>query len=136
VQLANSQNPTIGLAQEQIRRAAAATEQADTLWLPSIHAGASWNRHDGTLQDTSGNIVDSHRNSLEAGLGTGAVGAGSPVVPGLQANFHLADALYRPLAARQHRAEGESRESYCCFQSIAIRPSMRRYRTRGHTHTQ
>lgn len=103
IKLAGDQNPMIALAQEQIRQAMAIQEAAETLWLPSIHAGASWNRHEGTLQDTSGNIIESNRNSLYTGLGNGAVGAGSPVVPGLQANFNLAEALYRPLAARQRR---------------------------------
>ncbi len=107
LQLAGSQNPLVSLAQEQIRHAEALEENADALWLPSIRGGVGWNRHEGTLQDTSGNVISSSRNSLYTGLGAGAVGAGSPVVPGVQANFHLADALYRPLAARQARTARE-----------------------------
>ena len=107
MRLAGEQNPQIAIAQAQIRHALALEEAADTRWLPSLRAGVGWNRHEGTLQDTTGNVIESNRNSLYSGFGAGAVGAGSPAVPGLQANFNLADALYRPLAARQARQARE-----------------------------
>ena len=38
---------------------------------------------------------------FDAGLGTGVYGTTTPAVPGLYANFELADALFQPLAARR-----------------------------------
>ena len=39
--------------------------------------GVSYNRHEGNLQDSAGAILDVSRSSLQAGLGAGAVGAGT-----------------------------------------------------------
>jgi outer membrane protein TolC len=69
--------------------------------LPSIRAGANYNRHDGAIQDVVGNQFNTSRGAFYSGLGAGAYGAGSPMVPGLLAQFHLTDALFQPLAARQ-----------------------------------
>ncbi len=41
------------------------------------------------------------RGAFYGGLGAGGFGAGSPLVPGVWANFHLADAIFLPLAAEQ-----------------------------------
>lgn len=102
--LADSANPQIRLARERIRQALAQQQQASVLWLPSLRAGVTWSRHDGTLQETVGRVLEVDRNSLEAGLGAAAFGAGPPMLPGLSADFHLADAIFLPLAARQATA--------------------------------
>ena len=104
LQLADAENLQVALAREQIRQAFAAQEQAQVLWLPSLRAGVHWNKHDGPLQESNGNIRDVSRTSLYSGFGGQAVGAGSPMIPGLWANFHLADAIFQPLAARQRTA--------------------------------
>lgn len=104
LRLADSANPQIRLARERIRQALARQEQAGVLWLPSVRAGVTWSRHDGTLQETVGRVLEVDRNSLEAGLGAAAFGAGPPMLPGLSADFHLADAIFLPLAARQATA--------------------------------
>ena len=44
------------------------------------------------------------RSSLTAGLGVQTIGAGSPVVPGLFANFHSADAIFQPKIANRAAA--------------------------------
>jgi outer membrane protein TolC len=101
LQLADASNLQVRLAREQVLAAYALLGQADALWLPSLRAGVHWNKHEGTLQETNGNVLNVSRTSLYAGSGGQAVGAGSPMIPGLLANFHLADAIFLPLQAQQ-----------------------------------
>ena len=77
---------------------------ARVLWLPSINAGVGWNNHSGPLQDTAGLVRPISRSSLTAGMGVQTIGAGSPVVPGLFANFHSADAIFQPKIANRAAA--------------------------------
>lgn len=101
LRLADADNPIINLAREQIQQAYAETRAAEALWLPSIRGGMHWNKHEGPLLSSSGNLVDTSRGSIYTGMGAQAVGGGSPAVPGIFANFHLADAYFQPLAAQQ-----------------------------------
>jgi outer membrane protein TolC len=101
LRLADADNLQIALAQEQIQQAYADYKTAGVLWLPNLRGGVHWNKHDGPLLDTAGNILESSRASLDAGLGSTAVGAGSPAIPGIFANFSIADAIFLPLAAQQ-----------------------------------
>ncbi len=109
--MVDSQHPAVAMAQWRVREAYARLDQAQALWLPTIQAGLSFNRHDGNLQASDGSILDVNRNSFQAGLGAGAVGAGTTPRPGLIAEFHLADALLQPQIAernawsRQHAAQ-------------------------------
>ena len=93
------QNPRIAFAAARYREAYARLEAARTLWLPSIRAGATFYHHDGTLQASEGEVFDVSRSSLQAGLGTRAIGAGAPTVPGIAADFHTADAYFQPQIA-------------------------------------
>jgi len=93
------QNPRIAFAAAEYREAYAQLQLAKTLWLPSIRAGMSFNHHDGTLQASDGQVIDVSRSSLQSGLGVGAVGAGSPIVPGVIAEFHTSDAVFQPKIA-------------------------------------
>ena len=108
--LVSGQNPQIAFANEQINEAFAQLRGARVLWLPSIRAGLSYTHHEGPIQANDGTISQSSRSALEAGLGTLAVGGGSPAVPGVTANFRLSDAVFQPrvagqqVAARQHAA--------------------------------
>ena len=107
--LADADNPQIAFAREQIREAYARLESAQVLWLPTISAGANFNKHEGSLQDTLGQVNNISRGAVYSGFGSGAVGAGSPMFPGLWMNFQLTDAIYQPLAARQTtRARGNA----------------------------
>lgn len=104
------QNPRIAFSAARYREAYARLESARTLWLPSIRAGMSFNHHEGTLQASPGQVVDTSRSSLQAGLGVRAVGAGTPAVPGIAAEFHASDALFQPKIAA-HTASARSAEA-------------------------
>jgi len=100
----SGRNPQVGFATERYAEAYARLIAARVLWLPSINAGVGWNNHSGTLQDTAGLVRPISRSSLTAGLGVQTIGAGSPVVPGLFANFHSADAIFQPKIANRAAA--------------------------------
>ena len=104
VHLAGSESLAVALAREQWREAQARVTAAEALWLPSIRLGLNYNKHEGVIQDVRGTAFNTSRGAFYNGLGAGAVGAGSPSYPGIVANFHLADALVQPLAARQTAA--------------------------------
>lgn len=92
LQLAGSSPIDVQLAAERIRAAAAALSQAQATWLPTITIGGDYNRHDGKLQDIAGRVIDTNRNGLMFGAGTGI---------GQAAVFSLNDAIFLPLVARQ-----------------------------------
>ena len=104
--MVGGQHPAVGFAQWRVQEAYAQLARAEILWLPSIQAGFSFDRHDGNLQASDGNIVDVNRNSFQYGLGAGAVGAGATQRPGLVAQFHMADAIFEPKIAEK-RAWGQ-----------------------------
>ena len=104
--LVAGQNPQVGYARWRIREAYADLEGAQSLWLPSIQAGASFYHHEGALQDAPGNISDVSRSSLQTGLGAGAVGTSTTPYPGIVAKFHVVDAIFQPaIAQRSARAQ-------------------------------
>ena len=110
LQLAAGQNPNVAFARERINEAYAQHARAEALWLPSIRAGANWNKHEGRIQDVAGTVFNTSRGSYFTGLGANAVGAGSPTVPGIFASFQLTDAIHQPkitehaAASRQYSA--------------------------------
>ena len=106
--LVGGRNPRIAEAAARYREAYADYESAQVLWLPNINAGVSYNHHDGPLQASNGTIQSLSRSALQSGLGTFATGAGSPVVPGLSANFDLADAWFRPTIEARTSAAARS----------------------------
>jgi len=59
----------------------------------------NYNKHEGQIQEVAGRIITTSRNSLYTGLGANAVGAGSPAIPGVAAQFHLTDAIHQPRIA-------------------------------------
>jgi len=100
--LVAGQNPQVAFSQSRIREAYANLEAANVLWLPTIQTGVSYHRHEGNLQDSAGAILDVNQSSLQAGLGAGAVGAGTTTQPGIVAQFHLVDALFQPKIAERN----------------------------------
>ena len=101
LRLADANNLQVAFAREHVNLAMAQVDSANALWLPSVRGGTNYNRHDGAIQQVDGHQIITSRGAYYAGLGAGGFGAGSPTVPGLYANFHLVDALFQPLAARQ-----------------------------------
>jgi outer membrane protein TolC len=99
--LAGADNPTIALAREAVQASLAQRMQARALLLPTLDAGADLDLHRGNLQSAQGIIRDVNRQSLYAGGGAGAVGAGTVTVPGVRLTAHLADALFEPRATRK-----------------------------------
>jgi outer membrane protein TolC len=99
--LTSGENPQVAFAQARIEESLAQLERAKVLWLPSIRGGVNYNRHSGNIQDVAGTIIRTDRSSYFTGLGANAVGAGSPLIPGLLAQFHLTDAVFQPRIARQ-----------------------------------
>jgi outer membrane protein TolC len=97
--IAGGQSPQIAFAAARYDEAYAQWSAARILWLPSLRAGVSFNHHDGPLQASSGVIDVVSRSALQAGLGVQAIGAGSPIVPGVVAQFHTADAIFQPRIA-------------------------------------
>ncbi|MCC6511388.1 MAG: TolC family protein [Pirellulaceae bacterium] len=95
------QHPVVGFAQWRVQEAYAQLDRAKVMWLPSIQSGFNYRRRDGNYQAVDGTIVDIDLNSMNYGLGAGAVAAGSPTRPGVVAQFHLADAIFLPKAAEK-----------------------------------
>jgi outer membrane protein TolC len=99
--IAAGDNPQVAFAQQRVAEAFAQLRSAQILWVPSIRAGANYNKHEGTIQDVAGNIIETSRGSVYTGFGAQAVGAGSPAVPGLLVNFHTRDAIFQPRIAER-----------------------------------
>lgn len=104
LQLADARNPNVAVARERIDEAYARVERADALWLPSLRAGVSYNHHEGAIQSVEGEVFRTNRSLFGGGLGANMVGAASPAVPGLIAQFHLSDAIFQPKIASHQAA--------------------------------
>ena len=116
--LVTGRNPRIAAASARYREAYAQYEAAEVLWLPNINAGVSYNHHDGPLQASNGSIQSLSRSALQSGLGTFATGAGSPIIPGLQANFDIADAWFSPTIEARTSAAARSSVTITTNQAI------------------
>ncbi len=101
LRLADAGNLQVAFARQQVNLALSQVDAAKSLWLPSLQSGGSYNRHDGAIQQVDGHQIVTSRAGFDAGFGTGVYGTTTPAVPGLYANFELADALFQPLAARR-----------------------------------
>ncbi len=121
--LGGADNLQVRLARTRLFQAQAKHFAAKTLWLPSIRFGVGYNKHDGRLQSTLGDVIEADRNSLfyGGGLGLGgaplAGGAGGP--PRLMVNLSLADAYFKPLAACQEVAASGAAERIATNDSLA-----------------
>ncbi len=99
--LTAGRSPQVAFANARIEESRAQLDRAESLWLPSLRAGANYNKHEGRIQDVAGNVIETSRGSFYSGFGANAVGAGSPAVPGLLAQFHVTDAIFQPRIAQQ-----------------------------------
>ena len=99
--LTAGRSPHVAFANARIEESRAQLDRAESLWLPSLRAGANYNKHEGRIQDVAGNVIETSRGSFYSGFGANAVGAGSPAAPGLLAQFHVTDAIFQPRIAQQ-----------------------------------
>ncbi len=115
LRLAGADNWNVHLAAERVAEARAQLDAAKALWLPSLNVGVGYTKHDGQIQATEGPVIDISRNSLfvGGGLGTGRSpltgGGGGPAR--LFVDLSLADAIFKPLVARQLVSAERARES-------------------------
>lgn len=104
LRLAGANNLQIALARERVFEAQSRLDAADVLWVPSLGAGVMYNKHDGRLQATEGDVQEVSRNSLF--VGGGPVLSNAPLTggaggPRLFVDLSLADVYFEPLAAQQ-----------------------------------
>jgi len=120
--LGGADNVQVRLARTRLFQAQARHLEAKTLWLPSIRLGVGYNKHDGRLQETTGDVIEVERNSLfyGGGFGLGDIplpgGAGGP--PRLFVNLSLADVYFKPLAASQEVAASGAGERVASNDSL------------------
>jgi outer membrane protein TolC len=88
LRLAGARPLDIAAAAQRLEVAAAQLRQAQVLWLPTLYAGTDYYRHDGQIQDTTGNVVGASKDGFMLGAGPSAV-------------FAVSEAIFAPLAARQ-----------------------------------
>lgn len=101
LRLANAANPELLLARQRILEATAMRQLAVAQLLPNLNVGTNYDKHEGVLQQATGNILKVNRDALYVGLGANAVGAGTVNVPGLNYNLNVGEAWYGYLANRQ-----------------------------------
>jgi outer membrane protein TolC len=68
LRLAGEQNRQIALARERVREACAEKHVADMAWLPNLHVGTSYYRHEGGIQNEDGTLTHSSFGALFNGL--------------------------------------------------------------------
>ncbi len=101
LRLAGAENPELLLARQRLVEAAALRQLAAAQLLPNLNLGTNYDLHRGALQQSSGNILQVHRDAMYLGLGANAVGAGTVNIPGLYYNLNVGEAWYGYLASRQ-----------------------------------
>ena len=109
--LAGASHLQVRIARQSVLEAQSKLVAAEANWLPSIRFGVGWNRHNGRIQATQGDVVEAGRNSLFVGGGAGigwaplAGGSGGPLR--MMINLSLADVLFeRAVQARMVDAAG------------------------------
>jgi outer membrane protein TolC len=105
LRLAGANNLQIAVASERVRQAQARLEGAKVLWLPSLNLGVGYNRHEGQIQDTRGDVIDVRRSSAFVGggakVGSAPLAGGSNGPAPFFVSLSLADAIFAPLSERQ-----------------------------------
>jgi outer membrane protein TolC len=105
LRLGGARSLQIQIARQRTLQAEIEWRKAQAALLPDLWMGVGWNRHNGRIQATEGDVIEAGRNSLFLGGGGGLNGA--PVAGGsggpsrLVVNLSLADAHFQPLVANQ-----------------------------------
>jgi outer membrane protein TolC len=90
VRLADERNLDLAIYLTRVEAATARLTQARLLAVPSVRVGTTEGRHEGTIQDVAGNILDVDSASRFRGVTAGV-------------DIDIADAIFQPLVARQSR---------------------------------
>lgn len=104
LKLAGAQNLDVQIARERLREAQAAHDAALYNFFPWISPGVAYRRHDGRIQDVTGNLFDTSKQSY-------ALGAN------VEARLELGEAWFKALAAKQlakaadHAVDAQRQES-------------------------
>lgn len=101
LRLAGVENPQILLARQRVVEAMALRQYAAAQILPNLNLGASYDDHNGNLQQSTGNILKVDRNSMYVGAGAHAVAAGTVSIPGVTWNGNVSEGIYGMLISRQ-----------------------------------
>ena len=127
LRLGGASNLQIELARQRTVEAQLQWKQAKAALLPDIWFGLGYNRHDGRLQETIGNVLEIDRQSLFVGGGAGldgaAVAGGSSGPSRLVVNLSLADAHFEPLVRHQlygAAVAGQSQQTQDMLRAIAV----------------
>jgi outer membrane protein TolC len=101
LRLAGVQNPELNVARQRVLEAEAVHLIAAARYLPSINPGMNYDTHNGTIQQSNGNILSVNRSAVYVGAGSNAIAAGSVNIPGVVLSGNVAQVVYGELAARQ-----------------------------------
>jgi outer membrane protein TolC len=101
LRLAGVRNPELMLARQRVTEAVALRQFAAAQLLPNINVGTNYDDHTGNLQQSTGGVLSVDRRALYAGLGAGAVGAGTVNIPGIVWDVQVSDTIYNNLISRQ-----------------------------------
>ena len=101
LKIAGVENPELLLARERVAQAVAERQLAVAQLLPDLNVGTNYDTHNGTLQQSKGNILEVNRSAMYFGLGANAVGAGTVNIPGLYYNMNVGATWYGFLISRQ-----------------------------------
>jgi outer membrane protein TolC len=89
LRLADERNLDVAIYYQRVAAASAVLAESRLLAVPTLRVGTNHDRHEGTIQETGGLVVDADRASRFVGAGASAA-------------VDIAAAIYRPLAARQN----------------------------------
>ncbi|PAW73251.1 MAG: hypothetical protein B9S33_22490 [Pedosphaera sp. Tous-C6FEB] len=88
LKLAGAQNLDVQIARERLREAEAQRDAAIYNFFPWVTPGVGYKRHDGRIQDVTGNLFDTSKQQLTPGVN-------------VEARLDLGDAWFKALAAKQ-----------------------------------
>ena len=88
LKLAGVQNLDVQIARERLREAEAQRDTAIYNFFPWVTPGVGYRRHDGRIQDVTGNLFDTSKQQLTPGVN-------------IEARLDLGDAWFKSLAAKQ-----------------------------------
>jgi outer membrane protein TolC len=114
LRLAGVYNPELLRVRQMVIEATAMRQLAASQLLPNLNAGTNFDNHTGVLQQSTGNILNVHRDAMYFGLGANAIAAGTVNIPGIYYNLNVGTTWFGILQSRQlvnmRRAESQAAE--------------------------